>query len=142
MRSFQRNNLPQKENTFPRTLHISKYAWCVGLDFRFRDPEANFQRSRVKGVVAKLISVKDTNTATALEVAAGGKLFQVIVDTEVTSKALIDRGQLTRRYTIIPINKVEELLCTDNTYCSNEARRRILRLHQIMIANSGAIETC
>ena len=79
----------------------------AGLDFRFRDPEANFQRSRVKGVVAKLISVKDTNTATALEVAAGGKLFQVIVDTEVTSKALIDRGQLTRRYTIIPINKVQ-----------------------------------
>ena len=58
-------------------------------------------------MVAKLISVKDTNTATALEVAAGGKLFQVIVDTEVTSKALIDRGQLTRRYTIIPINKVK-----------------------------------
>ncbi len=80
------------------------------LDFRFRDPEANFQRSRVKGVVAKLISVKDTNTATALEVAAGGKLFQVIVDTEVTSKALIDRGQLTRRCTIIPINKVNPSL--------------------------------
>lgn len=81
---------------------------CVyaGLDFRFRDPEARFDRSRVKGVVAKLVTIKDTASATALEVAAGGKLFQVVVDTEATAKALLAKGQLRSRVTIIPINKV------------------------------------
>jgi structural maintenance of chromosome 2 len=31
----------------------------------------------VKGVVARLVRVKDASAATALEVAAGGKLYQV-----------------------------------------------------------------
>ena len=44
------------------------------LQFDYRDPERNFDRSRVKGLVAKLIKVKDASTATALEVAAGGKV--------------------------------------------------------------------
>jgi hypothetical protein len=30
----------------------------AGLDFKFRDPEAKFDRGRVKGVVAKLMQVK------------------------------------------------------------------------------------
>ena len=78
----------------------------AGLDFRFRDPEANFDHGRVKGVVAKLVRVKDVSTATALEVAAGGKLYQVVVDTEATAKALLSKGQLQKRVTIIPMNKV------------------------------------
>ena len=44
------------------------------LQFQYRDPERNFDRSRVKGLVAKLIKIKDPNTASALEVAAGGKV--------------------------------------------------------------------
>ena len=79
---------------------------CAGLDFRFRDPEAGFDRGRVKGVVAKLVQIADVQNATALEVAAGGKLFQVIVDSEATAKALLAKGQLRNRVTIIPINKV------------------------------------
>lgn len=42
-----------------------------------RDPERGWDHSRVKGVVAKLVRVKDPATATALEVAAGGRLYQV-----------------------------------------------------------------
>lgn len=76
------------------------------LDFRYRDPEAGFRHDRVKGVVAKLVQLKDIQSATALEVAAGGKLYQVIVDTEATAKALLAKGQLRNRVTIIPINKV------------------------------------
>ena len=79
------------------------------MDFRFRDPEAGFDRGRVKGVVAKLVQVKDQAAATALEVAAGGKLYQVVVDTEATAKALLAKGQLRNRVTIIPINKVRAL---------------------------------
>ncbi len=53
-------------------------AWpCAGTDFQFQDPERGFDRARVKGVVARLVRVKDASAATALEVAAGGKLYQV-----------------------------------------------------------------
>ena len=51
----------------------------------------------MKGVVAKLVCVKDSADATALEVAAGGKLYQVIVDTEATAKALLSKGQLRKQ---------------------------------------------
>ena len=78
---------------------------AAGMDFQYRDPERGFDRSAVKGVVAKLVRVKDSADATALEVAAGGKLYQVIVDTEATAKALLSKGQLRNRVTIVPLNK-------------------------------------
>ena len=49
----------------------------AAIDFQYRDPERGFDRSRVKGVVAKLVRVADPSTSTALEVAAGGKLDKV-----------------------------------------------------------------
>ena len=49
----------------------------AGVDFSFRDPERGFDRARVKGVVARLVRVRDAAATTALEVAAGGKLYQV-----------------------------------------------------------------
>ncbi|KAL8096018.1 structural maintenance of chromosomes protein 2-1-like [Apium graveolens] len=76
------------------------------VDFQYRDPARNFDRSKVKGVVAKLIKVKDSSAMTALEVAAGGKLFNVVVDTENTGKQLLQNGELRRRVTIIPLNKI------------------------------------
>ena len=44
------------------------------LQFDYRDPEKNFDRSKVHGLVAKLVKIKDVSTATALEVSAGGKV--------------------------------------------------------------------
>ena len=79
----------------------------AGLDFKFADPEAKFDRRRVRGVVATLMRVADPATATALEVVAGGKLFQVVVDTEVTGKALLAKGKLAKRVTIVPLNKID-----------------------------------
>lgn len=38
---------------------------------------------------------------------AGGKLFNVIVDTENTGKQLLQNGDLRRRVTIIPLNKIQ-----------------------------------
>lgn len=38
------------------------------VEFTFRDPVKHFDRAKVKGVVAKLIKVKDNTTMTALEV--------------------------------------------------------------------------
>ena len=86
----------------------------AGLDFKFKDPEAKFDRSRVKGVVAKLLRVADPAASTALEVVAGGKLYQVVVDTEVTGKALLAKGQLQKRVTIIPLNKIDARVATES----------------------------
>jgi len=44
------------------------------LQFQYRDPERGFDRRAVHGLVARLITVKDPASATALEVSAGGKV--------------------------------------------------------------------
>ncbi|QDZ21883.1 structural maintenance of chromosomes protein [Chloropicon primus] len=81
-------------------------AQLSALDFQFKNPESGFDRSRVKGVVAKLLRVKDVSSNSALEVIAGGKLYQVVVDTADCAKALLEKGQLRNRVTIIPLDKI------------------------------------
>ncbi len=76
------------------------------LAFEYRDPEKGFDRSRVKGLLARLVALKDPSTATAVEVVAGAKLYQVVTDTEQTGKLLLQKGGLKRRVTIIPLNKI------------------------------------
>ena len=78
-----------------------------GLDFKFSNPENKFDRSKVKGVIAKLMTVTDPAMATALEVVAGGKLYQVVVDTADTGKLLLAKGKLQKRVTIVPLNKID-----------------------------------
>ena len=78
----------------------------AAAEFHFKDPAKGFDRSKVKGVVAKLVRVSNPKYSSALEVAAGGKLYQVIVDNEQTAKTLLSGGQLRNRVTIIPLNKV------------------------------------
>ncbi|XP_030852618.1 structural maintenance of chromosomes protein 2 [Strongylocentrotus purpuratus] len=76
------------------------------LQFEYKDPEKNFDRSKVHGLVARLLKVKDVKYATSLEVTAGRKLYNVVVDTEHTGKKLLQKGELKRRFTIIPLNKI------------------------------------
>uniref|UniRef100_A0A8C3S6I5 Structural maintenance of chromosomes protein n=1 Tax=Chelydra serpentina TaxID=8475 RepID=A0A8C3S6I5_CHESE len=76
------------------------------LRFEYKDPEKNWNPNHIKGLVASLITVKEISTATALEVVAGGKLYNIVVDTEVIGKKLLEKGELKRRYTIIPLNKI------------------------------------
>jgi structural maintenance of chromosome 2 len=52
-------------------------ARLAALEFRYSDPHPGFDRSKVKGLVAELVTVKEEASATALEVAAGSKLYQV-----------------------------------------------------------------
>jgi len=77
------------------------------LAFKYSDPVHGFDRSKIKGVVANLVRVNEPAHATALEVVAGGKLFQVVVDEAITGKALLSRGKLQRRVTIIPLDKIK-----------------------------------
>lgn len=78
------------------------------IDFSYADPTPNFDRSKVKGVVASLISLppEDHPKSTALEIAAGAKLYNVVVENEQVGKQLIENGRLKKRVTIIPLNKI------------------------------------
>ena len=82
------------------------------LNFDYKDPERGFDRSKVKGLVAQLVKVTNSLNATALEVAAGTKLYQVVVDTEQTGKLLLQKGGLRNRVTILPLNRISSK-CTD-----------------------------
>src|SRR5262249_24529068 len=84
----------------------SLHARLGEFSFDFSDPTPGFDRTKVHGLVANLIKVLDPTNCTALEVAAGGRLYNVIVDSEQTGKLLLDKGKLKRRVTIIPLNKI------------------------------------
>jgi structural maintenance of chromosome 2 len=75
-------------------------------DFQYTNPKPNFDRRKVHGTVAKLVRAIDPAKATALEVAAGGRLYQVVVDNDDTAKDLLKNGKLARRVTILPLNKI------------------------------------
>ncbi|CAM9477580.1 unnamed protein product, partial [Ectocarpus sp. 6 AP-2014] len=105
------------------------------LSFEYRDPERNFDRSRVKGLVAKLVQVKDPAHSTALEVAAGGRLYQVVVDNQDTGKLLLEQGNLKRRVTIIPLNKI-----TPNSLRPNQLNRAASIAQRMNGTASCAIE--
>jgi structural maintenance of chromosome 2 len=80
----------------------------ANVDFTYTDPHPNFDRSKVKGLVAQLFTLdKDKiQAATALEICAGGRLYNVVVDTAETGTQLLQNGKLRKRVTIIPLNKI------------------------------------
>ncbi|KAH7722718.1 Structural maintenance of chromosomes protein 2 [Aphelenchoides avenae] len=107
------NNLEQERRELQRESHQlgqsvnqfeTRYHY---LDFRYEDPVPNFDRSRVKGVVAKLFTIRDPDAhATALEVAGGGQLSNIVIDSQETGKHLFKNGGLKRRVTFIPLDKI------------------------------------
>ncbi|KAJ9114125.1 hypothetical protein QFC20_001641 [Naganishia adeliensis] len=80
----------------------------AALDFSYSDPYPNFDRSKVKGLVANLINLDQSmyHNSTALEICAGGRLYNVVVEDEKVGSALLDKGKLRKRVTIIPLNKI------------------------------------
>ncbi|KAF2035292.1 RecF/RecN/SMC protein [Setomelanomma holmii] len=80
----------------------------ANIDFSYSDPAPNFDRSRVKGLVAQLFTLnkEHTQAGTALEICAGGRLYNVVVDSAATGKQLLENGRLKKRVTIIPLDKI------------------------------------
>ncbi|GLB42839.1 putative condensin complex subunit SMC2 [Lyophyllum shimeji] len=78
------------------------------VNFDYTTPSPSFDRRRVKGRAATLIGLEEQHydKATALEIAAGGKLYQVVVEDEKVGAELIKNGQLKKRVTLIPLNKI------------------------------------
>ena len=84
------------------------------LNFDYHNPLPNFSHESVKGVLAKLFEVPKNEHQLAIEVAAGGKLFNVVVDSDQTAEILLKHGQLRNRVTFIPLNKISGRVCSDH----------------------------
>ncbi|KAL4818944.1 RecF/RecN/SMC [Aspergillus spinulosporus] len=80
----------------------------ANIEFNYSDPYPSFDRSKVKGLVAQLFTVdkEKLQAATALEICAGGRLYNVVVDSSDTGTQLLQNGKLRKRVTIIPLNKI------------------------------------
>nr|CAG4715753.1 unnamed protein product [Naegleria fowleri] len=76
------------------------------LEQIFLDYNKENVSGEVMGVVANLFRIKDTQHTCALEVAAGPRLGQLVVDTEKTGKEVIEKGNISRRVTVIPLNNI------------------------------------
>ncbi|CAG9531598.1 unnamed protein product [Cercopithifilaria johnstoni] len=77
------------------------------LKFDYSDPYPNFDRRLVNGIVAKLFRIRDFRFATALEVAGGGALYNIIVQNAKIGRDLLKNGNLRHRVTILPLDKIE-----------------------------------
>ncbi|KAK6197489.1 chromosome segregation and condensation [Scheffersomyces amazonensis] len=78
------------------------------IDFNYSRPSQQFNDNSVRGLVSQLFELPDSSfeKALALQVCAGGRLYNVVVDDSDTASQLLERGQLKRRVTIIPLDKI------------------------------------
>lgn len=76
------------------------------FEFRYSDPTKNWDRTRVKGLIANNVSIKDQKYSRALSTIMGGNWRSVITDNDETGKLILERGRLEQRVTIIPLNKI------------------------------------
>jgi structural maintenance of chromosome 2 len=90
------------------------------LNFDYDDPAPNFDRRKVKGVAVQLISLAEEhyNKATALEIAGGNKLFNVVIEDEKVGKDLIKNGRMRKRVTFIPLTKISAQTLSDSVWFS------------------------
>ncbi|EQL03435.1 hypothetical protein G6O67_000754 [Ophiocordyceps sinensis] len=95
----------------------------ANVDFNYADPVPGFDRSKVKGLVAQLFTLdkEHTRAGTALEICAGGRLYNVVVDTEVTGTLLLQKGKLRKRVTIIPLNKIAAFRASAQTIATAQS---------------------
>ncbi|KAG7662300.1 SMC2 [[Candida] subhashii] len=78
------------------------------IDFQYSRPSADFNDNLVRGIVAQLFTLQEGagGKAGALQICAGGRLYNVVVDTSDIASQLLERGQLRRRVTFIPLDKI------------------------------------
>ncbi|KAI0739697.1 condensin complex subunit SMC2 [Daedaleopsis nitida] len=81
----------------------------ANLDFEYESPYPTFDRNKVKGLVASLVQLDQVNynASTALEITAGGRLYNVVVESDEVGKQLLQNGRLRKRVTLIPLNRIE-----------------------------------
>ncbi|KAI8378675.1 RecF/RecN/SMC [Choanephora cucurbitarum] len=109
------NDLYDKQESLSRRLS--------NLDFQYADPTPGFDRSKVKGLVAELVYLDEQHfgASTALEICAGGRLYNVVVEDERVGAQLLDHGRLKRRWTLIPLNKIQGQTVPDKKLSAAQA---------------------
>lgn len=124
------DKLKQEENNLFQELH-SKDRYLQDFvrndsrfDFTYDNPTPDFNPQAVKGLCGELFDLPENNkrTATALEVCAGYKLFNVVVDTDKTGSLLLEKGRLRKRVTIVPLNKITSRVVREDILA--EAKRQ------------------
>ena len=65
-----------------------------------------------------MISATDFKYIRALESLAGGRLFNIIVDTETTGKLLMKKEAFNYHVNLLPNNKITGQKIQDNVYLS------------------------
>lgn len=112
----QENGLQQKVRSLRQESDALKRK-VANIDFNYADPVPNFDRSKVKGLVAQLFTLDKENTkaGTALEICAGGRLYNVVVENAVTGTQLLKGGKLRKRVTIIPLDKISTFKASAQT---------------------------
>ncbi|KAH8835809.1 hypothetical protein DL96DRAFT_89837 [Flagelloscypha sp. PMI_526] len=115
----QLENIVRESRDTIRALSLKRQQLQVQLgraDFQYQPPQ-NFDTTKVKGTAARLMRLDPTNhdKATALEIAAGAKLFHVVVDDDDTGSRILKECQLKQRVTLIPLNKINARVINDNT---------------------------
>uniref|UniRef100_K3W7S8 Structural maintenance of chromosomes protein n=1 Tax=Globisporangium ultimum (strain ATCC 200006 / CBS 805.95 / DAOM BR144) TaxID=431595 RepID=K3W7S8_GLOUD len=124
------NALQQKISSYEREVDEASHGLSSRLDFKYTDPYRGFERDSVKGVLANLLETKHEWSALALEIAAGGKLYQIVVDNEKTAKDILKFGRLMNRVTIIPLNRISR---------RTVERRKIDKAHQVATQYGGKV---
>lgn len=100
----QLNGLHQQLSHVKRELN-SNNVNSSNLEFHCNLPHLNSKL--VKGIVASLFTLTDLEKAFALQICAGGRLYNVIVDNASVALEILERGQLKKRVTIIPLDKIQ-----------------------------------
>ncbi|KAH9979381.1 condensin complex subunit SMC2 [Lactifluus volemus] len=73
---------------------------------RSRLSQLDFNYTPPPGFDVRKLKPEDHGKSTALEIAAGGKLYNVVVEDERVGKDLLERGGIKKRVTLIPLNKI------------------------------------
>lgn len=76
------------------------------LNFEY-SPIPGFNPKCIRGPICKLFTLKDPKYARAVEAAAGGRLYDIAIDTNDQCKEILDKGNLKRRHNLIALNKVQ-----------------------------------
>lgn len=78
------------------------------VEFQYSKPYPNFDPSVVKGTAVQLMNLQDgqDDKAVALQVCAGSRLYHVVVESSDDASQLLEKGQLRKRVTIIPLDKI------------------------------------
>ena len=121
------NLIKRQINTLSDQISNAESQLGSRVRFDYKHPHPNFDRRDVLGVVCNLFRLKDINYALAVEKAAGGSLFNVVVKDEQTGKALLERGQLRERRTIVPLDRIQ----------GREPDRRALRRAQDIVGREN-----